>query len=122
MLEILKPDFVFNDDRGNITQLVHAGYAQVNVIFSRKGSIRGRHYHKQNDEVFYIISGKCRVTLEDESGEIESYIFTDGDIFKIMPFISHQFEYLNDTVLVSMYSNGVELGDGLMDSYSSFND
>jgi hypothetical protein len=34
-----------------------------------------------------------------------------GDWFTIAPFVFHTFEYLDDTVLVSMYSNGVELSE-----------
>ena len=38
MLRIIKTDFEFSDDRGTITQLIHDGYKQVNVITSKKGT------------------------------------------------------------------------------------
>ena len=48
LIEILKPDFVFEDERGKLTQLVHDGYRQMNIIFSKKDVLRGNHYHKEN--------------------------------------------------------------------------
>ena len=64
LINILKPDFTFNDDRGTLVQLVHEGYSQMNVVTSKKGVFRGGHYHKINREVFYIISGHFKFTAE----------------------------------------------------------
>ena len=120
MIEIMNPDFIHKDDRGQLTQLVRDGFNQVNVIFSKKGAIRGGHYHKINEEAFYIIDGKCKVEVSNKQGMNETYEFRKGDMFKICPFTLHGFEYMEDTLLVSMYSKGVELGNGQMDSYTDF--
>ena len=42
MIEILTPDFIHNDDRGTLVQLVHEGYNQVNAVFTKKGTVRKR--------------------------------------------------------------------------------
>ena len=63
MLKRLKTEFHFEDERGTIDQLIHEGYAQINVITSKKGVFRGGHYHKENEEAFYLISGKLEVTV-----------------------------------------------------------
>ena len=36
LINILKPDFTFNDDRGTLVQLVHEGYNQMNVVTSKR--------------------------------------------------------------------------------------
>ena len=113
MLKEIKEDFSFKDERGTIIQLVHIGYQQINVITSKKGVIRGGHYHKNNDEAFYIISGELTVTVNGEN-----YHFKSGDFFGIERNDIHRFSFLEDTVLVSMYSSGVELGDGTKDIFS----
>ena len=113
MLKILKTDFHFADERGTIEQLIHDGYRQINVITSRKGVVRGNHYHKLNEEAFYIISGALKLTVGTRV-----YTFCQGDFFGIEPYDMHSFEFLEDTVLVSMYSSGVELKDGSKDIYS----
>ena len=50
LIEFIKPDFEFADDRGALTQLVHGGWNQVNYITSVAGAFRGDHYHLQNKE------------------------------------------------------------------------
>ena len=120
LLNIIKPNFEFEDERGKITQLVREGYSQVNVIISHAGVVRGKHYHKLNREAFYFPYGKCRVTVEDREGHKENRIFGAGDMFSIEPYIMHSFEYLEESMVVSMYEEGVELSDGKMDSYTKF--
>ena len=36
MYEIIEPDFCYQDDRGSLVQLVHAGWNQINVVFPGK--------------------------------------------------------------------------------------
>lgn len=114
MLKQISCDFTFEDERGQLVQLVHEGWRQVNVITTRKGVVRGNHYHKQNAEAFYIISGACRVTVGGETVR-----FGPGDFFRIDPYDMHSFDYLEDTVMVSMYSEGVELPNGTRDIYTN---
>ncbi len=114
MINILKPDFVFEDDRGAINQLIHKGYNQVNVVYSNAGAARGGHYHKLNKEAFFIVSGSVRVSASRDGDSIEM-IFNKGDMFEIEPGTAHDFCFLTDTVLVGMYDKGVELENGEKD-------
>lgn len=117
MIEIMTPDFIFEDDRGCLIQLVRKGFNQINVIKSKAGVIRGGHSHNLNEEAFYIINGKLKLDLKKENQE-ESYQFNSGDMFKIKKNVSHSFEFLEDTLLVSMYDMGVELPNGEKDIIS----
>lgn len=114
IIKRLKPDFFFSDDRGTLTQIVSGGYNQVNAVTSKKGAVRGGHYHKENTETFYVISGEVSVTAS-LGGECESDVFTDGDMFSIPPFTVHSMSFLKDTVLVVMYDGCVEKSDGTKD-------
>lgn len=113
MLKCIKTDFEHSDERGTITQLIHNGYKQINVITSKKGTFRGGHYHKKNSEAFYIISGSLKVHVNDDD-----YSFKAGDFFGIEPGDMHAFQFEEDTILVSMYSNCVVNPDGTMDMYT----
>lgn len=114
LLKDIEPNFSFKDERGCLVQLVREGYKQFNVIFSKKGVERGNHFHKYNTEAFYVIKGYMQVRTEkDDDCEIEEY--KDGDMFYIEPYINHCFVYFEDTWLVSMYSEGVELENGKKD-------
>ena len=46
LIKRIKPDFVFDDDRGTIVQLVHDGYKQVNTVFTKKGAADCMHFPK----------------------------------------------------------------------------
>lgn len=117
LIERIEPDFKHTDDRGNLIQLVRRGYSQVNYITSASGVFRGGHYHKMNTEAFYMIKGCCRVTARKDGIE-ETEEFVAGDFFRIGPYVIHDFEYLEDSELISLYSLGVELDNGEMDSYN----
>ncbi len=114
LFERIEPNFVFNDERGSLVQLVREGYKQFNFITSKKGVVRGGHYHDQNEEAFFVISGSFEFTaqLEDKT---ETEVFKAGDFFKVSSGIKHSFKYLEDTTLISMYTNGVELENGEKD-------
>lgn len=117
LLEMIEPNFIFENEYGKLTQLVRSGWNQVNVITSAAGCKRGGHYHKINKEGFYVISGKFKLLLE-EDGVQEEYLLKAEDMFIIKPYQKHHFEYLEDTVLVSMYDKGVELPRNLKDIYT----
>lgn len=118
LIKILTPDFEFSDERGFLCQLVHEGYSQVNLVRSIGGAERGGHFHRLNNEAFYVVEGSftVRVTLD---GETESRTFRKGDMFLIPKGVSHSFFYLEDTTLVGLYDRGVELLEGGKDIISS---
>jgi len=117
MIDLLQPDFTFQDERGIICQLVNSGWSQFNIIRTKAGSRRGRlHYHARNSEAFYIISGKIDYRCKSlKTGESEQRIFTAGDFWCVQPYIGHDFYFLEDTIHVSMYDLGVDLSDGTKD-------
>ena len=117
LIQWLKIDFEFENEAGCLRQLVHGGWKQVNVITSRKGSVRGGHYHKYNTEAFYLINGSLTLTLW-RGGARETYEIRQGDFFAVLPGVYHTFEYHEDTLLVSMYSNGVEMESGVKDIWT----
>lgn len=117
LIKIIEPDFKFKDERGDLVQLTRTGFKQFNYIFSKKDVIRGNHYHKKNNEAFYVISGKFTLNVKKDDIE-ETYTFKTGDMFLVPPFVIHSFIYLEDTLLNSMYDLGVENEDGTKDIYS----
>ena len=117
MIEILTPNFEFEDERGKLTQLVREGFSQFNIIFSKAGVLRGDHFHKINREAFFVISGKFDLTVQKDEN-IENHCFSSGDMFLIPPFVIHSFLYQTDTLLASMYDVGVELSNGEKDIFT----
>jgi quercetin dioxygenase-like cupin family protein len=115
----MQPDYECSDKRGSLTQLIRGGYSQINVISSIAGAERGGHYHKENVEAFYVATGRFSLSV-CKDGLKESYLFHAGDMFCIPPYVSHKFHFEEDTLLVSMYSQGVVRDDGTKDIYPEF--
>ncbi len=114
-IEVLSPDFEFSDDRGMLVQIAHDRFRQVNAVFTKKGKKRGRgHYHVLTSEAFFIIRGKVLVSVERD-GYAEEAVFGTGDMFSIQPLVKHSFDYLEDTYMVVLYSEPIELPDGKKD-------
>lgn len=117
MVQIIKPDFQFNDERGSLIQLVHKGYEQVNVLKTNKGVYRGGHYHKESRELFYVVSGRVEVTLVKSDDECKM-VFKEGDCFQIEPYVVHSMYFPSDCVMVAMYDKCVEKENGTKDIFS----
>lgn len=118
LIKELKPDFVFADDRGILTQISHEEFKQTNAVFTKKNAVRGNwQYHKKCKEYFYIIQGS--VTVKARLGECrEEKNFSSGEMFMIAENIRHTFEYLEDTYLVVLYDERVELDDNTKDIFT----
>ena len=100
MIEFIKPDFSFADERGALTQLCREGWKQINVTSSKAGVFRGGHYHKNNKEAFYIIKGEIEIQLTK-------------------PYAVHSFKFKQDTLMVALYDKGVEEAGGQKDIYAA---
>ena len=118
LVEIIKPDFMFEDKRGFLAQITHKPFGQINAVYTKKGAIRGNwHYHKNTKEVFFIISGEVDVYLQLDEHQ-ENHTFRTGDMFIIPENVKHTFDYKEDSYLVAMYTSCVELEDGTKDIIS----
>jgi dTDP-4-dehydrorhamnose 3,5-epimerase len=95
----------FEDERGWFVELARASrlpkpWRQTNVSFSRRGVIRGLHYHERGqDDLFACLQGTARVVVLDrESGE--TFTVDIGDDNLVAVYIpghhAHGFEALTD--------------------------
>lgn len=117
LIKRIEPEFSFLDSRGELTQLVSKGYAQVNILHSKAGTVRGDHYHKQCTEAFYVIEGS--VCIEVQDGAIcERETFLKGDFFCVMPGIMHSLRFEKNCTMVQLYDVPVENSDGSKDIYA----
>lgn len=106
MIEFLKPDFEFSDDRGYLKQICHEGWKQINVSMTRKGTFRGGHCHKINREAFYILSGEIEIKAQ-RGAETKTYTVRENSFFVIAPHVVHSFEFKADTLMIALYDRGV---------------
>jgi dTDP-4-dehydrorhamnose 3,5-epimerase len=97
----------FEDERGWFVEVRRESglperTVQTNVSFSRKGVIRGLHYHERGqDDLFACLVGTARVVVLDrESGEVfTADIGEDNPVAVYVPgHFAHGFEALTDLV------------------------
>jgi dTDP-4-dehydrorhamnose 3,5-epimerase len=97
----------FEDTRGWFMELVRASalpqpIAQTNLSFSRRGVIRGLHYHERGqDDLFVCLAGTVRVVVLDrETGE--TFCEDIGDENPVAIYVpgtkAHGFEALTDAL------------------------
>lgn len=107
-VQIKKTDPVFTDQRGSIFDLLDDAIIQhVGIITSKKGTIRGNHYHLKQDQYNYIFSGKVKLltrNIEGDSKLVESHILVPGDFVSIPTKVIHTMEFLEDTVFLDLNS------------------
>jgi dTDP-4-dehydrorhamnose 3,5-epimerase len=103
-LEVV-PLQVFEDERGSFYELrrdskLPKPTRQTNISYSRKGVIRGLHYHERGqDDLFACLWGQARVVVLDR-GSGETFTADIGDANRVAIWIpgrlAHGFEALTD--------------------------
>ena len=97
----------FDDDRGWFMELMRSSLLpkpvrQSNLVFSRRGVIRGLHYHERGqDDLFACLEGAVRVVVLDRaSGETFSEdIGDENPVAVYIPGIhAHGYEALTDAL------------------------
>lgn len=101
--------FTHSDGRGSIDGLINTGrWGEVNLIRSDAGVIRGRHYHKNAEECFVILSGKIKVDLRfpvlGKADLRETLSVQTGDVFIVPPRVEHTFYILEAAVWINLMS------------------
>ena len=108
------------DERGWFTELARASalpkpFVQANLSFSRKGVIRGLHYHERGqDDVFVCLSGMVRVVVLDRSsGEtFTEDIGDDNPVAIYVPGIhAHGYETLADALFAYLVTEEYDRAD-----------
>jgi dTDP-4-dehydrorhamnose 3,5-epimerase len=101
------PISVFEDERGWFAEIQRASkvpgtLVQTNVSFSRRGVVRGLHFHERGqDDLFACLSGTARVVvLDTETGDVFTEdIGEDNPVALYIPgYLAHGFEALTDVL------------------------
>jgi len=95
----IKPAFV--DERGSIWDLLmNEQIDHVGMLISKKGSIRGKHYHKVQKQYTLVLKGKIRIVTKNVTkadSKIESLDINEMEMVLFPPFYYHSLEALEDS-------------------------
>jgi mannose-6-phosphate isomerase-like protein (cupin superfamily) len=87
------------------------------IIFVEKGHRLSLQYHKVKDETIHVYSGKLRLEIEDDRGEMQAPILTGGLGMRIKPMRKHRMEALEDTYLFEVSTPELDDVVRLADDY-----
>jgi dTDP-4-dehydrorhamnose 3,5-epimerase len=108
------------DDRGWFAELARARalpkpFVQANLSYSRKGVIRGLHYHERGqDDLFVCLSGTVRVVVLDrETGDVFTEdIGDDNPVALYVPgTLAHGYEALSDALFAYLVTSEYDPAD-----------
>ncbi len=105
-MKIVHKDVNFEDTRGTITDIfVKDPQDHATIIFSKKGAVRGNHYHKETVQSDYVISGKLKVlTQQVGETEVRETEVGPGDYISHEVNEAHTYVALEDTLFVTFNS------------------
>ncbi len=109
-LKHIKP--AVSDARGLITNIFEGRIEHVAMITSKKGSIRANHYHKEDYQYIYLISGAFEshcVDTRDTNKRNVLYV-KPGDIVDTPPLIAHAQKFTEDSVFLALTTRQRESG------------
>lgn len=100
------------DNRGEITNVFEGMVGHIALITSKKGSVRANHYHKEDQQYIYLVSGAYEshsVDLKDTSKR-QVLKVKPGDIVFTPPLIAHAQKFTEDSVFLALSTRMREEG------------
>jgi dTDP-4-dehydrorhamnose 3,5-epimerase-like enzyme len=96
------------DDRGIFWQIAQNGWGEINFVETHAGKQRGKHFHKENYELFFIIEGQVEVMLRSlKQPEPQKVKVSKGEAILIEPYELHTFYSQQDTRWMVLLSKGI---------------
>jgi quercetin dioxygenase-like cupin family protein len=91
----------YKDARGKIIDVTDMEFHGLQIIESKKGSVRSNHYHKKGGHLLYVISGKMKYEERYlDSQAITETVYHAGESVFTGPMIAHKTTFLEDSVIV----------------------
>ena len=92
---------VFEDERGSIWdyltgQTIH----HVGFLITKKGAIRGKHYHKEQKQYTLVTKGKMKIVVKDlknKNSLIEELELGVNDMVLFPPYCYHSIQAIEDS-------------------------
>lgn len=92
----------WNEERGEFAQISYReDIGHVAIFELKKGHFRGSHFHKEKEEVFYIVSGTIRsIFMDMDTKERKEHILEKGHRIRVQTGTAHIFYGIDDALVV----------------------
>ena len=100
-MKIKKIKVAFKDERGAIADILSKQPIEyITIISSKKGAVRGNHFHKRSVQYNYVLKGKIKLLSRMPQGNIRNVILKPGDLACNPPGEEHVLVALADSVFL----------------------
>ena len=90
------------DRRGTITDVLDGTRVEcVTLVTSKKGAVRGNHYHKKTTQYTYVLEGRFRLFTQRVGRPVQSRVVKAGELVVTPPLERHAFVALEDSLLIA---------------------
>lgn len=114
-MHINTPKISFEDDRGIIKDiLIRETIDAITVIQSKKGVVRGNHFHKNTTQWVYVLSGQLQSLTQKDDEPVIGQIVNGGDLIVAEPNEKHSLIAMEDTEFF-VFTRGPRGGDSYED-------
>lgn len=101
-MKITKLKIDFEDERGTIMDiLVNNPKDHATIIFTKKGSVRGNHYHKFSEQSDFILSGKMKLFTQKDGENVKENILEKNTLVEMEKKEAHTFVALEDSLFIT---------------------
>jgi dTDP-4-dehydrorhamnose 3,5-epimerase-like enzyme len=101
---------IAEDERGFVSEYYHERVGDHLIVFSKKGAIRGNHYHQgksdtKNPEILYLLSGTTTLNWKERNEtEIKSMEISGPSRIEIPAYTWHQLIAISDCSFLELNS------------------
>jgi len=89
-MKVVHKKSAFEDERGQILDILEDEIIDsVTLISSKKGAIRGNHYHKESVQYTFVLKGRLKLVTEMPGEEIRTTVIRAGDLVFTPPMEKH---------------------------------
>jgi len=114
----MKLNCSFKDDRGEIIDIfVKSPKDHCSIITSKKGAVRGNHFHKKSTQYTFVVSGRFKLfrAKVDEDGNLNEKVKMDtvekNELIEHPPYESHTLVADTDEAVLLAFACGTRGGN-----------
>ena len=100
-MKVIRKRYVFEDERGKIIDILENEIIEyVTLILSKKGAVRGNHYHKKSLQYNFVLKGSLKLLTQMPGEGIKIKVIKSGDLVFTPPMEKHALIALEDSEIL----------------------
>jgi len=100
-MDIINKPIVFMDERGSIKDILeNEPIEYVTLISSKKGAIRGNHYHAESVQYTFVLNGRLKLITQMPLSQAKIVIIKAGDLVLTPAMERHALIALEDSEIL----------------------